>query len=136
MNKIIYLVVLICISCTPQQRLHKIITKHPELTTADTITITDTIGGFEYDTVFPFADIIKDTIYINKGYTTVKLYTYNNNKDSIGVQIRQKDIIRKVRVKGTTINIQQKPPLFRNIQYILGLTVVILLLLLLLKLKK
>jgi len=72
MKKAIYLFILLAtiavsFSCTPQQRLSRLVLLHPELITTDTIKINDTIITTQtrIDTAFHHS-IIKDTVTIEK----------------------------------------------------------------------
>ena len=65
--------VILFASCTPQKRLHRLLTKHPELTQVDTLIIQDTIitPGVNVDTVF-HSSVLKDTITITRNNLQIK----------------------------------------------------------------
>ena len=67
--------------CTPEQKLARLLKRHPELIKSDTTYRTDTIivKGGSKDTVF-FNTISKDTIVIKENNMTIK---YLNRGDSI-----------------------------------------------------
>lgn len=69
------------ISCSPQQRFHRLIEKHPELLTTDTIYIHDTVKiivpKIEYDTIINehfFTEITRDTLVIQKDRLRVEIF--------------------------------------------------------------
>ena len=70
---------LLLASCTPQKRLHRLLTKHPELTQLDTLIIQDTIitPGVNIDTIF-HSSVLKDTITITKENLQIKLIQIND----------------------------------------------------------
>ena len=69
MNKFIFYILILSlfVSCSPQMRLHRLVTKHPELTKIDTIKIQDTVivPGPKLDTAF-HSSVLKDTVTITK----------------------------------------------------------------------
>lgn len=74
-----YLVIffLILVSCSPVKRFHRLIDRHPELLTTDSITLVDTvqivIPKVEVDTVVKVENL-RDTITIQKEQLTVKVW--------------------------------------------------------------
>ena len=70
---------LLLASCSPGRRLHRLITKHPELSRTDTIKIQDTVivPGIKTDTVF-HASGLKDTITITKEKLQIRLIQIND----------------------------------------------------------
>jgi hypothetical protein len=70
---------LLLASCSPQKRLHRLITKHQELTRLDTIKIQDTVivPGLKVDTVF-HSSVLKDTVFITKKNLKIKLIEIND----------------------------------------------------------
>jgi hypothetical protein len=83
--KIIFLLItlLLLFSCTPQQRLNRLVHNHPELITTDTLRDTTIIEGWKYDTIVKVGE--KDTVIITKNGTTVTLY--KTLYDSIFVEV-------------------------------------------------
>jgi len=75
----IILSILILASCSPQMRLHRLVTKHPELTKIDTIKIQDTVivPGPKLDTAF-HSSVLKETITITKENLQIKLIEIND----------------------------------------------------------
>ncbi len=69
-------------SCTPQQRIARILKRHPELIKSDTIFKRDTIYtvSVEKDTVFNY--YTKDTVVIREGKLTMK-YFYNDHDSTV-----------------------------------------------------
>lgn len=76
---------IIFFSCTPQSRLNRLLSNHPELIKHDTVFKKDTIivNSSSVDTVFK-NQITKDTIVIRENNLTVK---YFNNGEKIYRQI-------------------------------------------------
>ena len=72
-------VLLLLVSCSPQKRLHRLITKHPELTRIDTIKIQDSvfIPGTNIDTVFR-SSLLHDTVTITQEKLKIKLIEKND----------------------------------------------------------
>ena len=66
-------------SCSPQKRLHRLVTNHPELSRVDTIKIQDSVivPGVKVDTVF-HASVLKDTITITKEKLQIRLIEIND----------------------------------------------------------
>jgi len=71
--------ILILVSCSPQKRLNRLLTLHPELVQNDPIRIRDTtiIPGVQLDTVVLYS-ALKDTITIEKENLQVKLFAVND----------------------------------------------------------
>ena len=65
------------IACSPKNRFTRLIEKHPELITTDSITIHDTVRvvvpEVKVDTVVKVNDLL-DTIYIEKEQLKVKVW--------------------------------------------------------------
>ena len=72
-------VLLLLVSCSPQKRLHRLITKHPELTRIDTIKIQDSVfvPGTNVDTVFR-SSLLHDTVTITQEKLQIKLIEKND----------------------------------------------------------
>lgn len=76
----LYIVVLLLLaSCSPQKRLHRLVSKHPELSRVDTIKIQDTVivPSIKTDTVFS-SSLLKDTVTITKEKLKIKLTEIND----------------------------------------------------------
>jgi hypothetical protein len=71
------LIALLIASCSPQARFTRLVEKHPELITTDSITIHDTVRvvvpEVKVDTVVKVNDLL-DTIYIEKEQLKVKVW--------------------------------------------------------------
>jgi hypothetical protein len=71
------LIILLLASCSPKARFTRLIEKHPELITTDSITIHDTVRvvvpEVKVDTVVKVNDLL-DTIYIEKEQLKVKVW--------------------------------------------------------------
>ena len=66
--------ILLLASCSPQRRIHRLVSKHPELSRVDTIKIQDTVivPGPKIDTAF-HASVLKDTLIITKEKLQIRL---------------------------------------------------------------
>ena len=73
----IILLTLTIVACSPKTRFTRLITKHPELLTVDSVTIRDTVRVIvpevKVDTVVKVNDLL-DTIYIEKEQLKVKVW--------------------------------------------------------------
>lgn len=133
MNKIFIVCCLFLFTlCTPQQRLKRLLKKHPELIkTQDTIII-DTIitRSFYYDSTLK-ANFFKDTIVIVKNNLTTKVF-YNYKTDSLYLlnDLKPDTIIKTITIPAKVVQSKNK---FEGLQFTLMLLVIILILLGLLK---
>lgn len=97
MKKVLFLILLLVVSCSPQKRLERLVSRNPELKVNDTITIKDTtiIPGINIDTTFIIGKT--DTIVFWKDNVQVK---FIRHFDTIQTVItRQPDtIIKKINV--------------------------------------
>ena len=71
------LIILLLASCSPKTRFTRLITKHPELITTDSVTIHDTVRVVvpedKVDTVVKVNDLL-DTIFLEKEQLKVKVW--------------------------------------------------------------
>jgi len=76
---LIILSILLLASCSPQRRLHRLVSKHPELSRVDTIKVQDTVivPGPKVDTVF-HSSVLKDTLIITKEKLQIRLLEIND----------------------------------------------------------
>ena len=76
---IAFFILLIFSSCSPQRRLHRLVTKHPELTRIDTIKIQDSVfvPGTNLDTVFR-ASLLHDMVTITQEKLQIQLIERND----------------------------------------------------------
>ena len=85
------ILLLLLVSCTPQKRLNRLITKHPNLIQLDTLIVRDTIviESFNYDTIttFKYSDT---TIIVNTEKVLAKYY-YDTLRQEIWHQIECKE---------------------------------------------
>lgn len=105
MKKIInILLISLLLSCSAEKKLAKLVQKHPELVSNDTITITDTIvtSSVKSDTIL-YNQPTTDTVIIKKEKLTIK---YFNTRDSIFIEGKcdPDTIIKEIPVKVNTIN--------------------------------
>lgn len=77
MKAITIILLMLLISCSPKDRFTRLIEKHPELLTVDSVTIHDTVRvvvpEVKVDTVVKVNDLL-DTIYIEKEQLKVKVW--------------------------------------------------------------
>jgi hypothetical protein len=71
--------ILLLASCSPQKRLHRLVTKYPELTRIDTIKIQDSVfvPGTNVDTVF-MSSLLHDTVTITQEKLQIKIIEKND----------------------------------------------------------
>lgn len=85
------ILLLLLVSCTPQKRLNRLITKHPNLIQLDTLIVRDTIvvNSYNYDTVttFKYSDT---TIIVNTEKVLAKYY-FDTLRQEIWHQIECKE---------------------------------------------
>ena len=85
------ILILLLVSCSPQKRLNRLITKNPDLIQLDTLIVRDTIviESFNYDTVttFKYSDT---TIIVNTEKVLAKYY-YDTLRQEIWHQIECKE---------------------------------------------
>ena len=119
MKKIFYILLLITliISCTPQRRLERLLRKHPELTSIDSITIHDTIRVIvpevHLDTVVTLQQLY-DTVYLEQEQLKVKVWMDRYNK--VYIQGKCDTVyIDKVVTRKIPIRIYEKTPLWKKI---------------------
>jgi len=77
MKAITIILLMLLISCSPKDRFTRLIEKHPELLTVDSVTIHDTIRvvvpEVKVDTVVKVNDLL-DTVFIEKEQLKVKVW--------------------------------------------------------------
>ena len=85
------ILLLLLVSCTPQKRLNRLITKHPNLIELDTLIVRDTIviESYNYDTIttFKYSDT---TIIVNTEKVLAKYY-FDTLRQEIWHQIECKE---------------------------------------------
>lgn len=94
--KIIFLLItlLLLFGCTPQQRLQRLVKKHPELITTDTIKDTTIVPGWQYDTIVQFGET--DTVVVTKEGTTVTIYKWNTDSIFVEVEAEPDTIFKEI----------------------------------------
>ena len=119
MKKILYILVLITliISCTPQRRLERLLRKHPELTSIDSITIHDTIRVIvpevHLDTIVTLQQLY-DTVYLEQEQLKVKVWMDRYYK--VYIQGKCDTVyIDKIVTRKIPIRIYEKTPLWKKI---------------------
>lgn len=119
MKRLIYILLLITliISCTPQRRLERLLRKHPELTSIDSITIHDTIRVIvpevHLDTVVTLQQLY-DTVYLEQEQLKVKVWMDRYHK--VYIQGKCDTVyIDKIVTRKIPIRIYEKTPLWKKI---------------------
>ena len=111
MNKIIFILLIILSSCSPQKRLNRILTKHPELLTNDTIEMVDTIHipKYEHDTISIWKN---DTINIETEKYKLKLIKGKNDTIRTQLLIKEQDIKYKYKIIKQKIKVKDNKYIF------------------------
>ena len=119
MKRLIYILLLITliISCTPQRRLERLLRKHPELTSIDSITIHDTIRvtvpEVHLDTVVTLQQLY-DTVYLEQEQLKVKVWMDRYHK--VYIQGKCDTVyIDKIVTRKIPIRIYEKTPIWKKI---------------------
>ena len=120
MKRLIYILLLLItliISCTPQRRLERLLRKHPELTSIDSITIHDTIRVIvpevRVDTIVTLEQLL-DTVYLEQEQLKVKVWMDKYHK--VYIQGKCDTVyIDKVVTRKVPIRIYEKTPLWKKI---------------------
>jgi len=113
----ISLVLVLLISCTPQRRLERLLRKHPELTSIDSITIHDTIRVIvpevHLDTVVTLQQLY-DTVYLEQEQLKVKVWMDRYHK--VYIQGKCDTVyIDKIVTRKIPIRIYEKTPIWKKI---------------------
>jgi len=84
----IILVSLLIIGCSPQKRLNRLITKYPQLTETDTITVRDTVvvENYNYDTTTIIR--LHDTTMVVNNERVVLKYYYDTLRETIYHEVK------------------------------------------------
>lgn len=95
---ILFFSVFILIGCSPQKKLARLIKKHPELVTTDTVidTIPIVVPGIKVDTTFKTV-FSKDTTYIYKDKLVIK-YFNDGKTTTIDAEVKTDTIYKPVPV--------------------------------------
>lgn len=119
MKRLIYIIALIAlvISCTPQRRLERLLRKHPELTSIDSITIHDTIRVIvpevRVDTIVTLEQLL-DTVYLEQEQLKVKVWMDKYHK--VYIQGKCDTVyIDKIVTRKVPIRIYEKTPMWKKI---------------------
>lgn len=115
---ILFFIVLFLSSCSPQKRLARLISKHPELVKADTVFRLDTtfVPGSSFDTVFK-SEITRDTVIIMDKQFTIKYY--NDGKHTfIKGATKPFFIVKKIPIIVNTVSVM---PLDRKTRAVMWL---------------
>ena len=85
------ILILLLVSCSPQKRLNRLITKNPDLIQLDTLIVRDTIviESFNYDTVTTFK--YSDTTIIVNTEKVLARYYYDTLRQEIWHEIECKE---------------------------------------------
>jgi len=103
MNKYLLILLLSC-SCSPSQRLGRLVSKHPELVNRDTTFVNDTtiVQGVRVDTNFVFKNDV-DTFFLEKDKLRVKIIRVNDTLKVTG-ECKTDTIYKQVMVETNTVN--------------------------------
>ena len=128
MNKIIvFFCAIMFFCCSPQQRIKRLLKKHPELVHTINTTIIDTFitKSYHYDTLLK-ANYFRDTIVINKNHIETKFF-YDYKKDTLFISnnVAPDTLIKTITIQGKTIEIKNK---FDGLKYWCMILLIILLL--------
>lgn len=115
MRKIAFLLTLITLfSCSPQRRLNRLVSKHPELVKVDTLVIRDTVTisvpSVKMDTFTTIQELkTVDTIYFDRDFVHVKVWEQN---DTVYVSAKTdtiyKTVYRDIKVPCKNIVVDEK----------------------------
>ena len=126
--------ILLLFSCSPQSRLDRLVSRHPELKQADTITIRDTLisPGIRADTTLHL-DQLYDTVVLEKERLQVKLH---RTTDTLWVEgtCRPDTLIVEKQIPIEKIELVTEPFSLKTLKPVLWLLAGILLLVLILRL--
>jgi hypothetical protein len=116
MKALIISTLLILCSCTPQRRLERLITRHPELLTTQYIVVRDTIRitvpEVHVDTIVDKQTLV-DTIYLEKEQLKVKVWMKG---DKVYIQGKCDTVyIDKVITTKVPVKIYEKTPVWKKI---------------------
>ena len=111
------MLITLIISCTPQRRLERLLRKHPELTSIDSMTIHDTIRVIvpevHLDTIVTLQQLY-DTVYLEQEQLKVKVWMDRYNK--VYIQGKCDTVyIDKIVTRKIPIRIYEKTPLWKKI---------------------
>lgn len=112
------LIALLIVSCSPKARFTRLIEKHPELLTVDTIVVRDTITLYvpevHTDTVVTIKELT-DTITITKDRVTVKAW-YVPKEKKVYIQGKCDPIyITKIVERKVPVTYYEKYPLWKKV---------------------
>jgi hypothetical protein len=107
----LFIILLMLFACTPQQRMRRLISHHPELLHRDTVWRSDTVVTQQVskDTVFHFRQ--SDTVVMHEGKLTVK-YFYQRDSVYLKGECAPDTVIKQVpvyidKVAGKTIRVKE-----------------------------
>ena len=136
MKFIALLALLLLFACSPKTRFTRLIEKHPELLTMDSVEVIDTVRitvpKVEHDTVFTnhfFTEIRKDTLVIQKDRLTIEIY-HDTIHDSVYVRgICDTITVEKIIERKIPVKYYEKTPKWKQLlNYLIYLVLVIALL--------
>ena len=111
----IMIAIIFMCSCSPQKRLNRLLSKHPELVTTDTVYKNDTtvVFGTQIDTVI-LSGVTVDTLVIREKQLEIKYFNNGKTVYLKGVC----DTIVKVKKVISTVNTVSVKPLTRKERFI------------------
>jgi hypothetical protein len=114
---VIFIILLSLFSCSPQARLTRLLTRHPELTTIDSVIVHDTIRVIvpevRVDTIVTLEQLY-DTVYLEQEQLKVKVWMDKYHK--VYIQGKCDTVyIDKVVTRKVPIRIYEKTPMWKKI---------------------
>jgi hypothetical protein len=128
--KYIIPILFLLLSCTPQKRFNRLITKHPYLLTIDTVVIHDTIHivvpEVDVDTVVEEKTLF-DTVYLQKEQLKVKVWMTKDRK--VYIQGKCDTVyIDKIIERRVPVKYYEKTPWYKTLlNNVLGILLILLL---------
>lgn len=110
------LILFLFASCTPSQRIARILAHHPELIKSDTIHVTDTIitEGVKKDSSFYFYQ--KDTIVVRKDNLTMKYYFNRDSTIYLSGEIKTDTIYKDRIVTINSVSVEEHLKWYEKVQ--------------------
>ena len=124
MNKIILIVAVILVSCSPQKRLNRLIERNPELMTVDTLrdTVTVIVPEVKIDTFLTLTNLL-DTVYITEDRLKIKTILRNDTLYIEG-ECETDTVIKEIKVPYKTVKVIQLTWWERNQIWVIPLIIV------------
>ena len=132
------MLVSMAIGCSPSKRINRIVKNHPELLVKDTIIVLDTviIESYHYDTTTKFVE--HKTVEVINNEKVRLQYHYDTITNNIRhfVECKGDTIVKRIKVPYEVVQPTVKPKVFKYINRILLIVLLITIGLIILKYKK